>query len=328
MIKRPVGCGITSRVQGGVALITALLVVALATLAAVAMATRQQLDIRRTGNLLHSEQAYAYVLGAESWARVVLARDLRDSQTDSLSEDWATQLPASLVEGGAVVGRVLDEQALFNLNSVVVAGEANAAAIERYKRLLDVLDLEQALADPLVDWIDADIEVRFPDGAEDTTYLLMQPAYRTSNQPLADVSELRLIKGYEPEVIEALRPYVTVLPEPATINVNTAGAVVLRTVADQVTDSDAEKLLAARPEEGFASVDEFLALPELAGRESPPDPASLSVQSNWFLLEAQADIGQGRARLAALVHRSSEGTEVIQRRREFVPRQEAEPEQE
>ena len=48
----------TAERQRGVALITALLVVALATVAAVAMATRQQLDIRRTGNLLHGEQAY------------------------------------------------------------------------------------------------------------------------------------------------------------------------------------------------------------------------------------------------------------------------------
>ena len=62
------------RGQRGVALVTALLVVSLATVAAVAMAMRQQIDVRRTANLLHGEQAYAYAVAAESWARVILRR--------------------------------------------------------------------------------------------------------------------------------------------------------------------------------------------------------------------------------------------------------------
>lgn len=55
--------------QTGVALITAMLVVALASVAAVAMTSRQQLDIRRTGNILHADQAYLYALGGELWAK-------------------------------------------------------------------------------------------------------------------------------------------------------------------------------------------------------------------------------------------------------------------
>ena len=51
------------------------LLAVLASVAAVAMAMRQQIDVRRTGNLLHGEQAYAYAVAAESWARVILRRD-------------------------------------------------------------------------------------------------------------------------------------------------------------------------------------------------------------------------------------------------------------
>jgi general secretion pathway protein K len=313
--------------QRGVALITALLVVALATVAAVAMATRQQLDIRRTGNLLHGEQAYTYLLGAESWARVVLARDLRDSQIDTLSEDWATQLPASFVEGGSVLGRIRDAQALFNLNSLVVAGQADEPAVDRYKHLLEALDLPVELADALVDWMDADVNVRFPDGAEDQTYLLLQPPYRTSNQPLADISELRVIRGYEPEVIEVLRPHVVALPGPTPININTTTATVLRSLAPQLSEMDGANLVSARgaqAQEAFADVGAFLALPEMAGKQPPPDAAAVSVSSEWFVFEGQANVGQASARLATLLHRSSQGVEVIQRRREFVPLPEAE----
>jgi len=316
--------------QRGVALITALLVVAIATIAAAAMATRQQLDIRRTGSLLHSEQAYSYVLGAESWAQVVLARDLRESEIDTLEEDWSTQPPASFVEGGSVFGRIIDLQGRFNLNSLVAGGGPDADAIERYKRLLRLLELDEVLADALVDWIDADIEVRFPDGAEDESYLLLDTPYRTANQPLVDISELRLIKGYTAEVIEKLRPFVIALPEATPINVNTASAEVLSTVAEDLSTSEGEVLLEARGEEGFANVDSFLQEPDLNGKQVTPE--SLSVTSQWFLMVSEANIGDGRARLASLIQRSDRGVVVVRRQREFseviVPEADVEDEQE
>jgi general secretion pathway protein K len=180
------------RPQRGVALITALLVVAIATVAAVTMASRQQLDIRRTAGLLHGEQAWAYALGAENWARVVLRRDARNNRIDTLEEDWSTQPPVSFVEGGSIVGRLIDLQGRFNLNNLVQQnGAVDAKALVFYKRLLRRLDLDERLADALVDWIDPDINVRFPDGAEDETYLLVDPPYRTANRPLVDSSELR-----------------------------------------------------------------------------------------------------------------------------------------
>ena len=52
----------------GVALMTVLLVVVLATTAAVAMASRQQLDIRRTENTLYQGQGLMYLYGVESWS--------------------------------------------------------------------------------------------------------------------------------------------------------------------------------------------------------------------------------------------------------------------
>ncbi|MGB5405353.1 MAG: type II secretion system minor pseudopilin GspK [Thiogranum sp.] len=305
-----------ARYQQGVALITALLVVALATIAAVAMATRQQLDIRRTGSLLHGEQAYSYVLGAESWAQVVLARDLRESGIDTLEEDWSTQPPVSFVEGGAVFGRIIDLQGRFNVNNLVAGGAPDNDAIDRFKRLLRLLELDEILADPLVDWIDENIDVRFPDGAEDETYLLLDTPYRAANQPLADISELRLVKGYNAEVIEKLRPFIVALPEATPINVNTASAEVLSTVAEDLSTSDGESLVDARGEEGFESVDSFLQDPTLEAKNAAA--ASLSVTSQWFLMVSEANIGDGRARLASLIQRSAGGVLVVRRQREFV----------
>jgi general secretion pathway protein K len=318
-----------ARYQHGVALITALLVVALATIAAVSMATRQQLDIRRTGSLLHGEQAYSYVLGAESWAQVVLARDLRESAIDTLEEDWSTQPPVSVVEGGSIFGRIIDLQGRFNVNNLVAGGDPDNDAIERFKRLLQLLELDETLADPLIDWIDADIDVRFPDGAEDETYLLLDTPYRAANQPLADISELRLVKGYSAEVLEKLRPFIVALPEVTSINVNTAGAEVLSTIAEDLSTSDGEALVEARGEEGFESVDSILQDTTLAGKNVPA--ASLSVTSQWFLMVSESNIGDGRARLASLIQRTPQAVLVVRRQREFieaiVPEEDVEDEQ-
>jgi len=302
------------RTQRGVALVTAILMVALATVAAVAMATRQQLDIRRTGNLLHSEQAWAYVLGAESWARVVLARDLRESQRDSLDEDWATQVPAALVEGGSVAGRLVDLQGRFNINSLVSQGRAVPAAVDRFKRLLQVLEISETLAEALVDWLDEDINAGFPDGAEDNAYLLVQPAYRTANRPMASVSELRLVQGFTAEVVDKLLPFVCALPSSsAAVNVNTAPPEVLRTLAAGLSEADGEALAAARDQNPFDDVAKFLAEAPLAGKQVDPD--SVSVSSQWFRLLAASDVGQGHAELTSLIQRSRRQTAVVRRER-------------
>ena len=319
-----------ARYQQGVALITAMLVVALAAIAAVAMATRQQLDIHRTASLLHGEQAYSYVLGAESWAQVVLARDLRESGIDTLEEDWSTQPPVSFVEGGAIFGRIIDLQGRFNVNNLVAAGGVpDKDAIDRFTRLLRLLELDETLAAALVDWIDENIDVRFPDGAEDETYMLLDTPYRAANQPLADISELRLVKGYSAEVIEKLRPFIVALPEVTPVNVNTASAEVLSTVAEDLSTSDGEKLVEARGEEGFESVDSFTQDPTLNAKDVTK--ASLSVTSQWFLMVSEADIGQGRARLASLIQRDTRGVLVVRRQREFVevivPEEDVEDEQ-
>ena len=105
--------------QRGVALVTALLVVALATVAAVAMASRQQLDVRRTANLLQGDQAYVYAQAVEDWARVVLKRDAKDNQIDKLDDDWAQRLSPIVVPGGQVDGFIIDLQGRFNLNNLV-----------------------------------------------------------------------------------------------------------------------------------------------------------------------------------------------------------------
>jgi general secretion pathway protein K len=295
----------------GVALVTALLVVALATVAAVAMATQLQVDIRRTANLLHGEQAYAYALAAESWAAVVLRRDAGESEFDGLDEDWATTLAPIAVEGGQVNGLVIDLQGRFNINNLVDdSGQPVTAELDYFKRLLETLELDPELAIAVLDWIDPDINATFPGGAEDDAYLLEEPPYRTANRGLVSVSELRLVRGFTPEVMELLVPHVTALPVPVKINVNTATAQVLRALHGQLSEQGVAGLLEQREEGSFQELGEFMTHSALAGLSLDVE---VDVRSDWFLVQTDVAIGAAVARLASILHRTGPAVPVLSR---------------
>ena len=129
------------KIHAGVALITALLVVALATITAVAMLNQQQLEIRRTINVLNYDQATLYALGGETWAKRILLRDLQYSKIDSLQELWAIPLPATVVVGGSIQGQIQDLQRYFNLNNVIKEGRVSSEDVAFFERLLITLDL-------------------------------------------------------------------------------------------------------------------------------------------------------------------------------------------
>jgi general secretion pathway protein K len=310
--------------QRGVALVTALLVVSLATVAAVAMATRLQVDMRRTSNLLNGEQAYAYAVAAESWAFVILRRDQEERYFDSLEEDWASALPPIAVEGGFVNGRIEDLHGRFNINNLIEdEGEAtdaetsvNDEELAYFKRLLEVLDLEQALAPALLDWIDADINTRFPDGAEDDTYLLEELPYRAANRPLVSVSELRLVKGFTREVLAVLEPHVIALPEVTVININTATPAVLQALHKELDDSGVEQLIADRGEDGYEDIDTFLEHDALAGLDLDVEVDNIS---DWFNVLTATRVGRGQAQLESLFRRGVETSQVISRVRTRRP---------
>ena len=289
----------------GVALLTVLLVVALATTTAVAMASRQQLDIRRTENTLYQGQALMYLYGVETWSQQFLADDRRDNEIDHNGEDWATRLPPLPVEGGQVQGFLEDLQGRFNLNTLNQSGDAGKLARERFERLLRQLDLNTEMISTILDWLDADIEARFPAGAEDDYYLGLDPAYRTANQNMLSPSELLLLKDLNKEIYDKLRPFVTTLPANTAININTASVEVLLSLADDLSKSEIESLVKKREDKAYKSVEDFLAEDIFAGKNIPLE--GLSVNSDYFLLQAQADIGHVQQILTSIFVRDNEG---------------------
>jgi len=299
------------RRQRGVALLTALAVVALATVAATYMMSAQQLQIRRTGNQLLQEQAWQYALGAEAWSKTILAQDAADNEIDALDENWAIELPPLPIEGGSLSGRLIDLQGRFNLNNLVNSnGKLNAASLDQLQKLLQAQNLPIELAEAIADWQDEDIEAQGGSGAEDDFYSGLETPYRTPNQKISSTSELRLIRGIDDEQLVLLKPLVTALPEQTSLNVNTASAEVFTSLG--IAKEDAKQLAERLKEEPVESIADFEKLSEVSKYKI--DTSKLSVESQYFLLEVTVEIGQIRSRLSSVIFRDKDGiSRTIQR---------------
>ena len=93
--------------------------------------------------------------------------------------------------------------------------------------LASALGLDPRIAGIAADWVDADQEAEFPDGAEDPIYTGFIPPYRTANQTLTTVSELAALEGIDKASLDILLPHVVALPGRTAINVNTASGVLI-----------------------------------------------------------------------------------------------------
>jgi general secretion pathway protein K len=246
---------ISSARNRGVALITALLIMALIATLTYALEWNSALDLRRTVVMLNRDQAIQVAFGAESWIQSILRQDLEDSDVDHLGEIWASDLPGLPIDGGDVFGVIEDLQGRFNVNNLIASdGNIDRPSLEQFQRLLTALDIDPRFAGLAADWIDANQEAAFPDGAEDPIYTSLTPPYRAANQPLSSVSELAAMEGFDKASMDVLSPHIVALPGRTRINVNTATGPVLQSLDENLTTADVERLLDERQEAGFADI--------------------------------------------------------------------------
>lgn len=299
--------------QRGVALITVLLVVALVTVVGAGLISRQQLAIRSSGNLLIHSQAWHYALGGEHLAKSILQADLqggdRSQPLDHPGEPWAQPFkPFPFDGGGTLYLRIEDATGRFNLNALALADNAGLQAFGQFRRLLHLLDIGEPYAERLRDWIDEDEQV-IPGGAEDNDYLLLQPAYRAANRLLADVSELRLLLGMSEEDYRRLLPHVTALPLDARLNLNSAGPLVLASLAEGLSAQTAQGLVEIRNSGGFASIEAFISQLGATGQTVVGQP--LAVGSQYFRSIGEVELGGRRQVLVSLLRRDADGTLTV-----------------
>jgi general secretion pathway protein K len=347
--------------QRGVAIITAMLLIALGTITMVAISSRQQLDMQRERNEGLILQARSFGVSGERFAAALLYRDVQDAQrsnSDSLDDDWAQTIPPIPIDNASIQGCIVDMQGRFNLNNLVNAdGEPVEFFTAQLTRLLAELNIDTTKAQPIIDWVDADVNATIPDGAEDDYYTGLEVGYRAANAPFVSVSELQLVKGFssaikeEAEDYELLLPHISALPTlngPTAINVNTATPEVLASLSDEIkplaadlsrwdtgayedyplcedifdltADDGPDTLVAERDLEPYESTLLFAQEVDSAdtGNDVAP-PGTYDVKSNYFQVRIDVEAEGIKLSQFTLLERNGEGkTRVLYRSRDTL----------
>jgi general secretion pathway protein K len=297
--------------QRGVALIMAVLIVALATILAVNVTFRGMVDQRRSANLFALDEGFEVALGAEAWAADILRQDAQESQTDHFGEAWARALPPLPIDEGVgtVEGRLQDMQGRFNLNNLVFAdGTTNEKAVKQLERILSMLEIEPTWATAMADWIDADTQPGFPDGAEDTVYTGVDPPHLAANMPITRASEMLVLPEFGADRFRRLEPYITALPVGTKLNVCTAPGIVLDSLSEtqRQFSLNPEDLANRRKNACFPTLDDLRGTLGQADYDLIKD--TLSESSTYFRATVWVTIGTTQFTLYSLLARGGTGT--------------------
>ncbi len=304
--------------QKGIALISVLLVFALASLLIGHLVTAAARDLQRSANYQGARQAFWYAMGGETLGRQILHEDYQQDvdadaePSDGLVDNWAQPLEEFEIDQGALRLQINDLQARFNLNNIIDQnGTVDSKQQQQLVWLLETLDVPTNLAAVIVDWLDKD-EVTSSGGKEDDLYLEKTPAFVSANTAMADVSELRQLDGMTTEYYQRLAPYVTALPKSTdaqpgaeskatSININTVSEQVFSSFGENISLSQAQSVLSAQLSKKYTAQNEF-------------DPSSfggistnISYTSEYFEILIAANFDKRWSYLRSVVHRDDKG---------------------
>jgi len=283
----------------GFALVITLIVTALLVALVTEFITEVYVDTTARQSYVDAQKAGLMAESGVTGAIAMLQFALPKKSYTSLHDLWAKPIDLP-EEQGTLRVIVEDESARLSLNQIVGAngtfidendptGSYYGTALRLFKGLkLPASDLCDAVAD----WID-DNDIPKPGGGESQWYNSRKPSYTAKNARLDSIEELALVKGFSSEVIEQLRPFVTVYGESsvaAPINVNTAPKELLMALDERITDSVADQVIDYRkntpftPEKGLGSV------PGLDSRIAQQLSLRITNKSTIFRIRAEAQV--------------------------------------
>ncbi len=305
--------------QRGAALLIVLVLAA--TLSALALALTQSMDraVKKAMAASARDRAVWALLGAEQGALSILERQAAArTDVDTPSEPWLSQPRRLPIDDGLLTVRFIDRSACLNVNDLVdeTSNEelvTDEIAIEGFSQFFAEIggsEIEGArLATVVADFIDEDGRVG-QGGAEDYAYTSGPAPRLTAGRTLVEVSELRGLPGWTGPVYRAVAPYLCVVPgltTPNPINLNTIrpeDAILLRVALGfSVAEPTLERLIEARPPDGFDTVDAFLSQPAIGNSETLPPgiETNLATYATYIEFSAQVVYGEREFRLSSFI---------------------------
>ncbi|SFF69017.1 type II secretion system protein K (GspK) [Duganella sp. CF458] len=313
--------------QRGVAVVTALLLTTLAVTIVASLFWQQQVQVRSIENQrLHSQTRWIVRSGLDL-ARLILRQDMLDSRTMTRADGlWATPLAETRlddfvkrekIEGetfdATISGQNYDAQSrynLVNLASTTGAGGINKKQMAVFARLLQILQLDPALAKAVATQV-ARSEgaglLQPPPGTPPTPDI--EPVLPGSGQPMKMLraEDLLSVSGFDQKAIDKLRDFVVVLPAATPVNVNTAPAEVLAALINGSL-SEGQNLVVARKRAPFLNVGNFK---QNAGKPPLLQDSDMDCRSDYFLVMSRVKLDRAELVSWSLIHRDQNGTQVV-----------------
>ncbi|MCU4480695.1 type II secretion system minor pseudopilin GspK [Acinetobacter ursingii] len=308
--------------QQGIALITILVMVALATILAATIAKKQSNTAENTAYLIRQDQSLLYAKSAEAFFSELLVQDAQDSaQVDHLGETWAKPMPAFPVEDGYISGELQDESGKFNLNNLLKADGTPDENVQKwFEKLLVRVGLPAELSQAVIDWQDPDDQPTGAMGAESSYYQGLQPPYLASNTQFHSIEELKRVRGFEGKNFDLIKPYISALPttQSTKININTAPALVLASIDEKLDQHAIDDQLKAK----FAKMEYFNSVNDLwsldAFKNIDPDNKQrvmslLDVKSNYFQAHIEVMLSERKRQFSSSLMRKDKQVFVYSR---------------
>jgi general secretion pathway protein K len=284
--------------ERGSAVIMAMLVVAAVTTLVAGALWQQSALARETENERALAQARWLLRGAIDWAGIILQEDARTSSVDHRGEPWAVPLADTRLNENDgrppayIAGAIGDEQGKFNLRNLNAADGVDRNELEVLRRLLTLIRIDASFADLIAE----------------RTVAAVSRQRAQADLGRAFVDELLQV-GLERDALERLREFVTILPEPTPLNVNTAPAEVLAARISDLELLDAKRLVASRDRAHFKDLgDAMQRLRQVAPQASEN---GLAVTTRYFTVDGTVTFGSARVSARALVRREATRIEVI-----------------
>ncbi|KAA0889728.1 general secretion pathway protein GspK [Oryzomonas rubra] len=258
----PQGDGLV-RGEKGFALVLTLVVTALMVAAAVELIHQVYVDMSLNRNFRDGQQASLLAESGAEGGKKLLQTLLAAQSYTSLSDKWAAPFKMD-DEIGRIEITTTEESGKINLNALVQQNdEINTDTQAILKRLGTQLQIPESVWNALADWIDTN-DLPLSGGAENSYYKSLNPPYSARNGRLTTVNELSLVKGFTADMVNKLKPFVTVYPNKAgglgatvAVNVNTAPKEVLMALDSRISGSIADRIIEERRLAPFKSIGEL-----------------------------------------------------------------------
>jgi general secretion pathway protein K len=297
--------------ERGVALLLSLLILTLLVALILEFDAEARREYREAAAFRDNFKATMLTRAGVQAARAVLQQDsLRDKKTgeqyDGPADLWAMPIKNYAIGDGLLSAQIQDERGKLNLNDLAAnTGDElqKKTKIQRVKRLFEALQINPDLVEALVDWIDQD-DIPQPAGAESLHYQSQKPAYRAANGPLPSLGDLRLVKGFTPDIVDRLSRYVTIYPQEggAPINLNTADPLVIQALDPEITQSIAMEIAQGRPYKTKVDLDRIGSF-QAIGAKLRASPDAYDVKSDYFSARLSITVNESTKTAFAVLKR-------------------------